>query len=307
MPVIHVSSHESGPEFLYVGAARSGSSWFSEVLREHPAVFIPPNRATFYFTVHYGMGASWYEEFFLGKSQGRVAGEVCHDYLMESDALIRIKEYRPEMRLICCFRNPYERAISAWNFYKRHGLDQATLVAQASRNKDLFVQGNYATQLRFAQALFPANQIFVLFYDDIARNPRGVARAVYEFIGVDPNFIPPSISARINVSTMPRSRALARLVYDVHRWTWGRSHILSNAVGQVKRIRPVRRLVNRAIYGGEITIKDWREYLSEFPADVVNRYEWEIRDLETLTNRDLRHWSASSVSDRVAVNAFESL
>lgn len=279
------------PTFLFIGTGRGGSSWFAEMLREHPDVFIPPNRATFFFTQHHRMGVPWYEGFFTGAG-GRVAGEACEEYLSSAEALRRIHDYAPEMRLICCLRNPYERALSSWRFFGRNGLGEATLVAQAARHPAVIEGGYYATHLRLASSLFPGNQILTFFFEEVASDPRAVTRRLYEFIGVDPDFFPESLHQRINANGRARSPALARLVHDLHVHTWGTSRMISNAVGQLKRIAPLRKLVQTALYAEERQSLPWRDLLFEFPAEVIARYEREISDLERMLGRDLSSWHA---------------
>jgi hypothetical protein len=38
------------PTFLYIGAAKAGSSWIYTTLRQHPQVFIPLKKRTFFLT-----------------------------------------------------------------------------------------------------------------------------------------------------------------------------------------------------------------------------------------------------------------
>lgn len=168
----------SGPSFLFIGAAKAGSNWFMEILWEHPEVFVPPNKGTRFFNRHYDKGPSWYEEFFSKGCRRYVSGEVCEDYLTDPEALARIKEYRPEMRLICCLRNPYERAISSWRFFVRNGLGKPTLAAQAARSPELFLNGYYHTQLEVVRSLFSPEQLLVLLYDGLLAAPEITARQV---------------------------------------------------------------------------------------------------------------------------------
>lgn len=279
------------PTFIFVGPGRAGSSWFSEVLRDHPDIFVPPNRATFFFDQHYQMGVQWYESFFSG-AKGRIAGEVCETYLASREALQRIRDYEPDMRVICCLRNPYQRAISSWRFFGRNGLGQPTLVAQAERYPAVIAAGYYATQLQLVNSLFDRRRVLTFLYEEVASDPRSVVRRLYSFIGVDPEFIPKSLNRRINANGRPRSRLLARLVNDVHAHTWGTSRIASNAVGNLKRIRPLRRLVQVALYAEERRPPDWRSLLQEFPDGVISRYEQEITRLEQMLGRDLSSWRA---------------
>ena len=78
------------PSFLFIGASKSGSSWFFEILREHPQVFVPANKATFFFSNYYARGIAWYEAFFAKAPRESAIGEVCHDYLVSPEALRKL-------------------------------------------------------------------------------------------------------------------------------------------------------------------------------------------------------------------------
>lgn len=287
-----------GPSFLFIGPPRSGSSWFVEILREHPAVFIPRNKGTFFFSKLYSMGFDWYERFFPIGAMRPAVGEACEDYMASPEALQRIKAYRPSIRLVCCLRNPYDRAISAWHFFARNGIDQPTLAAQAEKNPEVFDHGCYATQLQFIRSLFSDDQIVIFFYEEIASTPGAVARRLYEFLGVDPEFAPPSLHMRINARARPRSRALARIVHNLHIRSWGSSRFLSNAVGRIKRFPRFHRLVTSVLYDESPPRNDWRDLLAQFPRQVILRYEREISALERMFGKDLSAWRAGTAGNR---------
>lgn len=284
------------PSFLFLGPGRAGSNWFTEILREHPDVFVPKNKGTFFFSKHYHMGTAWYERFFAPAGEA-VAGEVCEDYLLELETLVRIREYAPEMRLICCLRNPYERAISSWRFFARNGRGEPTLAAQAERNPDVFECGLYATQLQNVQSLFRRDRILVFLFEEIASDPRSVARRLYRFIGVNPEFVPTSLHRRINGNGQARFPLLARLVHDIHMRSWGTSRLASNLTGQIKRIRPLRGLLRRVLYHEGVHASDWRDLIAEFPDEIVARYQQEITALEQILGRDLSSWRALPAAD----------
>jgi hypothetical protein len=220
-------------------------------------------------------------------------GEVCHDYLSMPDALHRIREYRPEMRVICCLRNPYDRALSSWRFFARNGIDESTLAAQGARNPPVFDEGNYATHLKNLRSVFPQHQILVFFFEELAVDPGSVARRLYEFIGVDANFRPPSLFRRVNANAKPRSRGLARVMQFVHVQSWKGSLYLSNFVGRLKRVEKLRHLVRIALYQQPKCSLYWRDSLREFPEHVISRYEEEIVALEEILEKNLSHWRAS--------------
>jgi hypothetical protein len=284
-------THSSlAPQFIFIGPSKTGSSWFFEILREHPQVFVPLNKTTFFFSKYYNQGTEWYERFFAGAAPNQLRGEVCHDYLSSAEALKRISRYRPDMKLICCLRNPYERALSSWRFFGRNGMDQPTLAEQGERYPAVFEEGYYATHLSRLRAIFPNHQILILFFEDLASAPETVSQRLYRFIGVDETFIPPSLHTRINVNAKPRSRLLARLAQFVHEQSWKRSRGVSNFIGRIKRIKPVRQFVRSALYNDPMNSTDWRDHLHEFPERVLARYEREIDALEEMLGKQFPDW-----------------
>lgn len=288
-------SRSSGPSFLFIGAGKAGSSWFQEVLWEHPNVFVPPNKGTYFFTKHFGMGVAWYESFFPRDVDDRIIGEVCEDYMLHPEALSRIKAYRPDMRLICCLRNPYERAISAWRFYTRNGIGEPTLAAQFEHTPEVFHRGNYATQMDAVRSRFDPAQVLVILFDEMVAAPEQVVRKVYEFIGADSRFVPQSLHKRVNPNGRPRSRLLARIVHKVHLRARGSSQLVSTVVGHLKRVRHVREVVRTALYDERPNGRSWQDQLSEFPNHVVLRYEQEITALEQMLGLDLSSWHVSGL------------
>jgi Sulfotransferase domain len=283
-----------------VGSSRAGSSWFFEILREHPGIFVPPNKGTQFFSNFYHLGQDWYEDFFPAKSAGRIAGEVCEHYFSSPEALARIAEYRPDMRLICCVRNPYERALSAWRFFVRNGVAQPSLSAEGALRPDLFSNGYYATQLATVYRLFPSDQVLVMTYDDLATAPSTVARRLYAFVGANPDFVPASLHRRVNGNAQPRSRLLARMVHDLHMRSWGASRWVSNATGRIKRLAMARRLVTWLLYREQPQSTDWINYLDQFPDSVISRYEAEIAAVEKMLGRSFAHWHAPALGERQA-------
>ena len=196
------------------------------------------------------------------------------------------------MRLICCFRNPYERAISHWRFFGRNGLDEPTIAAQGMRRPDLYYLGYYATQFSRLRALFPEQQILVYLYEDLVLSPEAVSRLIYNFIGVDSDFLSSSVSVRVNAADKPRFKPFARFVHNMHMHSWGRSRMVSNFVGAVKRVRPLRRMIKSLLYKDAQVQDSWLDYLTGFPDEIIIRFEEEISELECMLNKDLSNWRA---------------
>jgi len=59
-------------------------------------------------------------------------------------------------------------------------------------------EGFYIEHLQRYLALFSTDQLLILTVDELELDPLGFARRVFEFLGVDSTFVPPSVKQRIN-------------------------------------------------------------------------------------------------------------
>lgn len=104
-----------------------------------------------------------------------------------------LKAHYPGIRVFAIFRNPVERAWSAyWDFRRRKDRHHRPFVSfedlWANDGRWIRTHGLYAQYLTYWQQAFPDFGIF--FYDDLKTNPRELAQKVYQFIGVDDTFAP---------------------------------------------------------------------------------------------------------------------
>jgi len=104
------------PNFLIVGAAKSGTSTLIGYLRRHPQIFMANSEIHFFdLDENFNRGLGWYSNFFA-KAKGEIAiGEKTPGYTYHSfapQASLRIHQHFPEMKLIWIFRDPVERVYS---------------------------------------------------------------------------------------------------------------------------------------------------------------------------------------------------
>ena len=135
------------PDFLIIGAHKSGTSALHRYLATHPEIAPALEKELFYFSPesyhswpeypgyeryrHFARADSdpaireealrWYHSQFRVPLpwRRRLHFEATPCYLFYPKAAQRIYEYRPDMKLIVLLRDPVERAYSAWNMYHR--------------------------------------------------------------------------------------------------------------------------------------------------------------------------------------------
>ncbi len=200
--------------------ARAGSTWLYEVLKSHPEVYVPPAKDLYFFDRHFDRGMKWYLSFFEDAGNARAIGELSHDYYYSIDAAERIRQSFPEIRIICCLRDPVSWATSVYNYSR--SLDESTLVdtAQGDVSFSTFMrQPKFQKMLAYAENLhyylerFPRENILILFYDDLKEDAAAFARRVFSFLDVDPEYVPPMLEERINPVREPRNPLLVQAAY----------------------------------------------------------------------------------------------
>jgi hypothetical protein len=224
----------SVPDFLVIGAYKSGSTALHEALRAHPQVFVPAQKGPSFFAFDGeepsdrppppGTVRRWedYLALFDPAPAGAVRGEVSPEYLANPRAVHRIRERVPEARLVAILRNPVERAFSDYLMYVRDGLEperdfgRALDEQEERRNAGLptgyYVEtGFYGRQLRPYFEVFPRERVQVHLFEEFAAGPGAVLERLYAFLGVD-SALGRSPERAVNVSGVPRNALVAAAV-----------------------------------------------------------------------------------------------
>lgn len=224
------------PDFVIVGAMRSGSTSLYRHLVDHPEVDPAATKEIRYFTKHYERGDDWYRgQFPVGV--GRITGEATPSYMHDRTAVDRMAAAIPDAKLIAILRHPAERA---WSHYLMRrsleqeprsfaaALEEERTAPRGSRRPfdDYLSPGQYAEQLEHISTHYPRERVLVHLFDDLAREPASVYDATCEFLGIATSVRPPHLDTRVNAHAQYRSVAVRRLAKRGPPW-------LKNAVGRV--------------------------------------------------------------------------
>lgn len=242
------------PNFLYIGASKAGSTWLFECMRAHPEVFIPVAKDIQYFDHQYDKGLEWYFSFFKKATSYKAIGELSHDYFLYPEVASRIVETLPEVKMICCLREPVDKMISSYKYAKNIYLDQSVsfeeFIFEDMSNKMTTTTRKHTLTVQSAQYFqnllpyydrFPADNILVLFFDEIKSNPAAMMRKIFAFLQVDESFVPPLLHERVHSSSQARHTSLAHLTYDVAGVF--RKLGMANLVGNIKRSSFINQLL----------------------------------------------------------------
>lgn len=296
------------PNFVVIGASRSGTTSLHDYLGQHPDVYVTARKSPNYFVsadaqpdrenVHLqAMARQWiasreaYESQFHGVAGERAVGDVSPVYLQSIHSAGRIRDtLGADARIIAILRNPADRAYAHYLGRRRDGLEAGgdfdAIVDRelaSSLEKEIAFgsyvgSGQYHHFLRPYFELFPVANIRVYLFEQLQENPGAVLRDLFTFLDVDPQFeVNTSFSRnRSGVIANPLLRSL---------WT--------GSVGMRTTLRPylpgwlrhaARPLLEQQVRKLPLEDKTRRKILDALRDDGIR--------LQELLRMDLGHWFA---------------
>jgi hypothetical protein len=295
------------PNFLLIGAARSGTTALYEYLDQHPDIFVCEPKEPHFFALEgerldfRGPGddlmvnersvTDWtaYRELFAKAGRAKARGEASVSSLYDPRAPARIVERLPDARILCILRNPADRAFSAFMYMRSRMYEplddfRAALAAEDRRVRDRWHHiwhyrrmSLYAESIARCFELFGRDRVLVHLHDDFRAEPLRVVRECFEFLGVDPSFVPPARPSAL-ASGVPKNAAWQRLLMAARPLRNRFLHLVPRRLGQSLKRRLTESNLTRVSLDPEL-----REELLE-------GFDDDIRALEGLLGRDLSHW-----------------
>lgn len=304
--------HPLLPDFLIIGAGKSGTTSVNNYLKGHKEIFIPsrkePNFYGYELKTPYDFIGSKelnyfkrsvtdlksYLELFKDAQENQMIGETSNTYLYHDDAPERIKFYNPDMKLIAILRQPAERLWSRYMHLGRENklptknfaacLDRDTIWW---RRNDLISEGMYYKNLSRYFDYFPASQIKVFLYDELNESNETVLQEIFRFLGVSSEFEFHN-GVRYNQSGLIKNNAINAVL--------GPKGFIQNTVKsllpqhqyqQLKQNEGIQRMINtvrkRNLEKPELDPEIKKILTREVYGDDLNK-------LQGLIDKDISHW-----------------
>ncbi|KAA0589268.1 sulfotransferase [Azospirillum oryzae] len=190
------------PDFIGIGAQKSGTTWIYETLSSHPDIRFPAGKEIHFWDARRDMGVSWWLSQF-GAAPDDTAdvhapsirtGEITPAYaIISADAIRELYSLCPDLRLFYVLRNPIERA---WSAARMAVLRAEMTVEEASeqwfldhfRSAGSRRRGAYAEAILRWQSIFPAEQLMIGLFEEMLAEPRAFLSKLCKHIGVDGRF-----------------------------------------------------------------------------------------------------------------------
>ena len=294
-----------GNNFVFtIGAQKSGTTAFHNLLSMHNEITLPRIKETHFFSFHqqFEKGTDWYlKQFDLER---KIMCEVDPSYLFFPETADRIKETIESPKFIIIFRKPLERALSHYfmSFYR--GFEELSFVNALKNEKtrlaadtDLFSfinhsyleRGNYSKQLELYFDKFDRGDfLFIKFENLISENQDYIKNEICNFIKISNTFnevkLPESNKKRKIKSTMIRD-----LLYKDTILKRAAKALVPSDELRVK-IKDIINLFNSKDYSVSESKKEIEKILKLLPEEYFHWNNQQTKLLSSTTGLDLSDW-----------------
>jgi|Deesub1362A_J573_1020465.scaffolds.fasta_scaffold00073_56 hypothetical protein len=293
------------PDFLIVGAARSGTSSLYYYLKQHPKIFMPEIKEPNFFSYREVppfkkvecpiiREFNEYIELFEPAKEDQIIGEASVSYLRFYNKTIEnIKNYIPEpqnLKIIIILRNPIDRVFSSY-CYKRYKCKESLDLEEAIKPEVIKerIADNWGPDFDYIEWGFVSQgvraylnhfqHVRIYLYENLIADPSGLVKDIFRFLEVDDSFTP-DVSKKHNPSGIPRIEALQKFLK--------KPNFLSSIFPFIKLIPVEKRaeIVEKIMRRNSKKLQmkeDTREHLKEL-------FKEEILSLQELIGKDLSGW-----------------
>ena len=296
------------PNFLIVGAAKSGTSSLYHYLKQHPEIYmIRGNKEPCFFVAsiykqlnpedpRYKQLRKFlvftfedYADLCRDVDEEKCVGEASVPYLYYyEEAIDQIKKYIGDVKIIIIIRNPVERAISAHNFLLRNcAVTQTFEECLETENEKIAMNweimhfykdvGFYSKQIDAYKKHF--SQVKVVLFDDLVKGSLDLLKELFSFLDINTLF-KADVQEIHNPSGVPTNRLVNYFLATQNPLKTIAKPIIkpfcfkkNNFFANLKR-KNLKKIEIRP---------ETHKYLK-------NLYKDDIEKLQLLINRDLSHW-----------------
>ncbi len=287
-------------DFIGIGAAKSGTTWLADKLREHPQIFIPELKELVYFNAYlsrmpgtknpeFEKPLDWYHDFFKESKEGMVNGEISVEYLINENTAQSIYEYNPNVKILAILRYPPKQLYSLYLYLVQRGvLNYPSFEKAIEKRPDLFLEYHYHRHLSRFYNIFPAENIKVLLFDELKKDNQAFYKEVLDFLGVD-EIYPESLNSKSNETKEPRVKWLNYMIQNTRQFITRYRMEWLLPVLRYSGILPLGMLIRDKLNVKKMTKKEPLQASTE--AFLKQHYLEDIKLLEGLIDKDLSAWT----------------
>lgn len=288
--------------FIGVGAVKSGSSWMSSLLEQHPEVCMSSRKEVAFFNACNFNGienvsSSYEREYYLKfwPKTEKIKGEVSPQYLFDVESPRKIKAFFPNVHILIMLRNPKQVVYSHYlyeKFFNRSIDSSLSFLKALDKHPYLLKSACFTEQIQRYFEVFEQYKIHIYFLDEALKDKSKFSRQLYSDINLKdvsfkPNYESVNESKQVNSNMINSLICIPSLVKQKIE-----SSLLSEMFGLVKRSKFFIRIVKwrnnildknvKRLQKPQMTLEE-KMYLDVYFKD-------EIQNLERLLDLDLSRW-----------------
>ena len=284
---------------MIIGAQKAGTTSLQNYLNEHPEILGHP-QIEFGFFKDDAMYANGYEKefsrhFTAGNINTAKAVVAKNTGMYDSEkALERLQHHNPDCKLVFIVREPVSRAYSSYSMEKFNGLltrdfSEIKDVIEEKRFDDMMYRffirlGLYSEFLKSIYKFFPENQVKIVLFENLGKDPAGVCREIFQWLNIDPSFTP-GTEKEYNKTQKPKSVLVSNILMRLR----SNDNVIKKVAKKVLPYKVFTRLGTFLIESNKSSKRtkpispEIKEYLQQFFAPYN-------KELEELAKIDLNGW-----------------
>jgi hypothetical protein len=212
-PPIGPGQTVGAPDFVGVGVQKAGTSWWFDLLGDHPKIDRPPFKELHYFDSLYRPGGDRnlerYHQYFP-RSEGQLIGEWTPRYMADPWSLDLLARAAPDAQILVLLRDPFDRFRSGLTHDVSRGAPDSPLVVSIHVERS-----DYVGQLERLFSLFDRDRVLVQQYEACRADVAGELARTQRFLGLEPTD-PVDPGRQVNATSVDKS-PVADHVADVLR------------------------------------------------------------------------------------------
>ncbi len=228
-----MNSDKRLPDAIFIGPLKTATSYIYDYYLHHPNVATSePVKELYYYDDHYDQGEDWYLSHFSPKPDHKLMIDVSPSYLIDSDAMRRIKSDNPNAKIIMTLRDPLERFSSHVKHHIRHGYPYTGFNDLLAEHPRVIQGSQYETYVDKWIEAFGESNVSILDYRELTEDSAAFMKKICEIIDVPFN-ADYDFEHKVNAAGTARSPFLMRVMHIVMRFLIRNG--LSSVIDLVKR------------------------------------------------------------------------
>ncbi|MDB4534162.1 sulfotransferase [Vicingaceae bacterium] len=183
--------------FIVLGMPRTGTTFLYHTLQNHPDVYLPYRKESYYFSVNFHKGEDWFKSLYDDMPANQVGADIGPVYFLDPLSIDRILEFEPNIKVLLGVREPVSYAISQYSNIQALGAAMPPLIEWVSNYKwdlspkasiDVCLENSFISKrIEELRRIFNDN---LLIYDFklIGESPLAVLKSIESFLDIKPHF-----------------------------------------------------------------------------------------------------------------------